>query len=107
MAIANRSGSVTTVMGYRTEKVDRSGTIAVGGVAQELAPENSQRRGFMIFNLSDTDLWFSTEETAVADSPSILLESGDYYEEPLWGVSVGAISIIGATTGQKFVAREW
>lgn len=87
--------------------VDRSGTIAVGGTAQQLAPSNAGRNGFLIQNLSAGDLWFSTLATAVASQPSLKLPAGMTYETPLSGFGTGAISIIGATTGQAFAAREW
>ncbi len=87
--------------------VDKSGSITSGGVAQNLAAANLSRRGYLIQNISSGDLWFSTLGTASAESSSLKLTPGQAYETQQGGVGTGAISIFGATTGQKFIAREW
>jgi hypothetical protein len=84
---------------------DRSGSIASGGNAQTLAAANAGRKGYWIQNNSSGDLWLSTEAAAVAGQPSLRLRAGALYEPPV--VSTGAISVIGANTGQAFSAREW
>lgn len=86
---------------------DRSGTITLGGTAQTAMAANTARKGFWIQNQSTGDLWINSLATAVADSPSMKIAAGALYENPPSGVPVGAVSIIGATTGQKFAAREW
>ncbi len=86
---------------------DKSGTITSGGAAQTIAAANTARRGFWIQNQSTGDLWLSTIGTAAATQPSLRLPAGSYYEFPVNGVSTGAISLFGATTGQAFAAREW
>lgn len=107
MVVPHNSLSTSAVMGYRVDKTDISGSIALGGTAQDIAVENANRRGFSIMNVSDTDMWINTEGVATADSPSLKLEPGAYYEEPSWGVSIGAISVFCGVTGKKFTAREW
>lgn len=87
--------------------VDKSGTITSGGTAQTAIAANAARKGFFIQNQSTGDLYFNSVTTAVAASPSIKLTSGQTYEPPIYGVPSAAISIIGATTGQAFAAREW
>lgn len=87
--------------------VNRSGTIASGGVAQTLAAANAARRGLLIQNVSVTDLWVSAVGAAGATQPSTWLPSGSYLEFPAYGVPKTAISIYGATTGQPFTAMEW
>lgn len=83
---------------------DRSGTIAAGGTAQQLAPANSSRTSLTGQNISTADLWINEiGGTAAANAPgSYKIISGQAF-------SVGtnrAISIIGATTGQQFTATE-
>lgn len=84
-----------------------SGSITAGNTAQNAAAANTNRRGFALQNLSSGDLWFSSLATAVLDQPSLKLAAGAYYETPPGAAGVGAISIIGATTGQKYSGREW
>lgn len=86
---------------------DISGTITSGGTAQTIAAANAVRNGFSIQNTSAGDLWFNTLATAVAASPSIRIPAGGLYESPVNQRPTGAISLIGATTGQTFSAREW
>lgn len=90
-----------------TTITNRSGAITAGGTAQQLAAANTARRGFSVQNLSSGDLWISTVGTAAASAPSLWLPAGAYYEMPTGGVSSGAVSIFGATTGQAFTAYEW
>ena len=99
---------VTAVpQGNRVTYTDKSGTVTSGGVAQTLMAALPSRCGFIIQNLSTSDLWISSLGTAAATQPSIWLPAGSYYEPPESGVPVSAISIYGATTGQAFAAREW
>jgi hypothetical protein len=93
---------------------DRSGTITSGGAAQTLAAANASRRYLRVQNLSVDVLWVNETGTATAASPSQPLAPASYAGGPDGGfleysigfVPVGAISIIGPTTGQQFVARE-
>jgi hypothetical protein len=88
--------------------VDRSGTITLGGTAQALMAANPARKGYLIQNNSAGVLWFNEiGGTAVLAQPSISLAAGALYQSPSPGASAAAISIIGATTGQAFTAREW
>lgn len=95
------------VKGNLVPHTNKSGTIAAGGVAQTAIAANAARMGFYIQNASSGDLWISSLTTAVAASPSLRIPAGQLYEPPQFGVPSGAISIIGATTGQAFTAREW
>lgn len=89
-------------------KTDRSGTIATGGTAQQLMASNANRRGWQLQNNSTGVLWFNEiGGTAVANQPSFSLYPGELYESPTGSASPAAISILGATTGQAFTAREW
>lgn len=84
---------------------DRSGAITTGGTAQVLAAANPDRRGLTGQNISAGDLWINeTGGTAAADtSGSYKVPAGATFEIE----TVFAISIVGATTGQKFTATEW
>ena len=85
---------------------DRSGTITIGGTAQTLAPAWKGRHGCAIQNQSTGDLWVNSTAAAVASQPSFLIAPGAMYL-CLSPASDGAFSIIGATPGQAFAAREW
>lgn len=86
--------------------VDISSTITSGGTAQTLIDAVAGGQTVYIKNDSIGNLWFNeTGVDAVQDSPSHLLEPGDSWtsDRPI----ATAVSIIGATTGQKFTARKW
>jgi hypothetical protein len=86
---------------------DRSGSISAGGTAQQLMAANASRRAWSIQNTSSGDLWVNEiGGTALLASPSINVPAGALYESPASFASPSAISIIGATTGQTFTARE-
>ena len=84
---------------------DRSGAITTGGTAQALAASNTARKGLTGQNISSADLWVNEiGGTAAADT------AGSYRVAPGATFSVStsrAISIVGATTGQKFTATEF
>lgn len=85
---------------------DRSGTLAAGATAQQLAPESANRRYLLVQNLSTGDLWINFGVDAVQNQPSIkILPDGVFAMEGAF-VSGDAVSIIGATLGQAFTAKE-
>jgi len=99
--------AVTSIAG-QIAKIDKSGSITSGGAAQALMAANANRKGWQLQNNSSGDIWFNeVGDTAVASQPSFKLAPGDSYESPVGATSTAAISIIGATTGQAFTAREW
>lgn len=85
----------------------RSGTITAGGTAQDIADSNENRSGFWMQNLGSSAIWFNFGVTAVASQPSFRLDPGAFYETPPNGCPTGRVSIICATTGQQFSAREF
>lgn len=98
----------TRVISPQVTKTDKSGTITTGGTAQSLMAANSSRRGWEVQNVSTGDLWFNgIGGTAVQNQPSFRLAPGDSYTSTFGATETSAISIIGATTGQAFTAREW
>jgi hypothetical protein len=96
----------TAALAQAVTYADRSGTITAGGTAQVAIPAWSGRHGCMIQNQSAGSLWVSETATAVAGPPSILIPVGQQFlcMSPASGQ---AYSIIGASTTQAFVAREW
>jgi hypothetical protein len=87
--------------------VNISSTITAGNTAQVLSAANANRQGFWLRNNSAGSLWLSDMTTAVLSQPSLEIKAGELYEAPAGGVSMNALSIIGATTGQSFSGREW
>ena len=93
---------------------DRSGSITLGGSAQQIAAANAARRYLLIQNISTTALWVNIGATAVQDQPSITLQACAAAGDGSGGVltfegsfvPTALVSIIGPTTGAKFVAKE-
>ena len=82
--------------------------ITAGGTAQDLFALNNKREIFIVQNHSAGDLWVEFGATAVAEPPSIKIGPGELFTMTSDEfVDVRAISIIGATTGQAFSAKEF
>lgn len=98
-------------MAYNTV-TDRSGTITAGGTAQQImaaATEYDDRQYLLIQNVSSGDLWVNFGVVAVVAQPSIRLIPGSSLELSYAGNGYCPsqfVSLIGATTGQAFVAKE-
>lgn len=113
VVIASDQGNLG-VQGTPSAFTDRSGTITSGGTAQTLAAANASRKYILIINISDTIMWVNFGVTAVQDSPSIPLMpstaagagDGGFVEYEGLVCPSGLASIIGPTTGKKFVAKE-
>lgn len=95
----------TYIFPPRYTPTNKSGSIATGATAQNVAAANDARRGFWFQNVSDTDMWISELGTATATQPCIKVPAGALYEFPV--VPNSAISVLCATTGKEFSAREW
>lgn len=88
-------------------KTNRSGTIASGGVAQDLMAANPNRQGWEFQNNSNHDLWINDRgDAAVTTQPSIRIAPGSMVNSGLVTTTT-KISVIGGTTGQTFTATEW
>lgn len=86
---------------------ERSTTITAGGTAQVGMAALATRKAWFLQNISAGDLWFSFVETAVIDGAgSAKLSPGASAFSSGGFVSSQALSIIGATTGQKFTLWE-
>ena len=105
VGIANVDGSNPGSVGVTP--TNASGAITTGGSQQTLMAANANRKGLWIQNNSTGDLWINDLGLATLSQPSFKLAAGGYYESPAHGIPVTAISIIGATTGQAFSARQW
>ncbi|PKP99605.1 MAG: hypothetical protein CVT74_07435 [Alphaproteobacteria bacterium HGW-Alphaproteobacteria-13] len=83
---------------------DRSGTIAAGGVAQQLAPANATRKSLTVQNISDADLWVNEigGDAAVATAGSWRVPAGAVFAAS----TNRAISIVAAAAGKAFTATE-
>lgn len=89
---------------------DGSSTITTGGTAQNLFAATIPTNGYAVYNPDPTnDLWISDTTTAAANGTGSIrvAANGGGYESPLMRKPIQAVSIIGATTGQKFTASRW
>ena len=86
---------------------DRSGSITLGGTAQTIAPVNTRRTYILVQNISDTAMWLNLGATATAGAGSLLLTAnGGSYAAEGSAIPSGAVSILCATTGKEFTAKE-
>jgi len=99
------SGTVTAEP-VRGTLTDLSGSIAAGNTAQPLAVANPSRNYFFVQNISSDTLWIDFGTTAVQDQPSVKLSPTAVFTMEGSFISTDDISIIGSTTGAKFVAKE-
>lgn len=108
LPVTSGSGSSAfSITGNPVTPTQKGSTITLGGTAQVAIATNASRRGFWIQNQSAGPLYINSLATAVIDNTSLLIPAGALYEPQDIGVPLGNISIIGATTGQAFAAREW
>lgn len=87
---------------------NRSGTITTGNTSQQLAAANTARRYLFVYNppTATESLWINFTSDAVKDQPSIELVAGASFVMEGMYVSTEKVTIIAATTGHKFVAKE-
>jgi hypothetical protein len=89
--------------------VDGSGTITLGGTAQTVFAANISRQYLLIQNVSAEDMWVNFGIAAVANQPSIKLVAGASVEFSVGGTGVvptASVSVIAATTGSAFTAKQ-
>lgn len=103
-----RPGTATTwaTQAAQGALTDRSGTITTGGSSQTLAASNSARHYLVVQNVATEMLWMNFTSAAAADSTSLRLGPGDSFEMGGAFVSTEAVTILGATTGSRFIAKE-
>lgn len=104
MLVSGGTSGIATSTAPLPSGTDRGGTIATGGTAQQMAPANASRKFLVGQNTSAGDLWINeTGGTAAVDG------AGSYQvasKQPFSISTARAISIIGATTGQRWAATE-
>lgn len=85
---------------------DRSGTLAVGGAAQQACPANPWRRFLLVANPDDARAFtFSTDAVAGTGSGNVTVgPGGAFVFDKL--VPSGAVSIYAAATGQPYTVKE-
>ena len=101
------SGGAGGSSGFSGTLTDRSGTITIGGTSQVLAPVNATRKYLNIKNTSSANI-------AVNFTAAASLTSGSYVIVPLGSLNLStgsfitteSVTVVGATTGQTFVAKE-
>lgn len=86
---------------------DISGTLTAGGTAQSASTAKTRKYLYIENPKTATErLWFSTVTTAVAASPSIPLDPGEWFCFEGSFVPNTAVSVIAATTGHAWTGRE-
>lgn len=103
---AGKSGALT----------DRSGTVTTGGTAQDAAAANTGRKYLYLENpayKSDGStanpaerLCFRTDAAATLGAGSICLDPGQSFEYAGSFIPTGAVSVVAATTGHAWTAKE-
>ncbi|MBV8061634.1 MAG: hypothetical protein JO253_08950 [Alphaproteobacteria bacterium] len=89
---------------------DGSTTLTTGGTAQNLFGGTVPTNGYAICNPDPSnDLWVSDSTTAAANGVGSIrvAANGGYYATEAGQRPLGAVSVYGATTGQKITARRW
>jgi hypothetical protein len=81
-------------------------TITAGATAQDVFDVFPLRQALFFQNHSDTDMWINFDITAVAAQPSIKILAGTGLVLEGSEVSGGKVSVICATTGKAFTAKE-
>jgi hypothetical protein len=107
LAISADGGLTLTMLPSAGTLNDKSGTITTGDTAQTLAVVNADRRYLFIQNVDTSeDLWINFTTAAVKDEPSIKIEAGGSFTMEGSFVSTELVSVIAATTGHKWTAKE-
>lgn len=97
-------------IGISAPGFDGSTTIVAGGTAQPLFAGVTPPNGFEICNPDPSeDLWVSDSAAAAANGTGSfrVAANGGTYTTPSGYRPIGAVSIVGATTGHKITARRW
>lgn len=94
--------------------INCSGTMLVGGTAQNAFGISGTRRGFVVTNLSTNPMWISvvgtaaigTEGSALLAAGSATIQGGSFASPAGMGVST-ALSVVSATNGDKYTCWQW
>ena len=100
------SSNPLPVLNANASPIDRSGTITTGGAAQVAMAALSTRKAYFFQNISSESMWGSFTGTAAPSTvgsfeivPNGIIRSTQVCETT-------ALSIYGATTGQKYTMWE-
>ena len=85
---------------------NRSGSITTGGAAQTVMAALSTRKGYFFQNVSSEVMWGSWIGTAAPSTAGSFLISPNGIIRNTTPCETTALSIYGATTGQKYTAWE-
>ncbi len=85
---------------------DKSGTVASGGSAQTAIAANASRKGWMLSNLSNDILYVRDDGSAASATTGVPLYPGQTINDG-GQVSTSLISVLGATTGDAYSAKEY
>lgn len=85
---------------------DGSGTITTGGTSQTVFAASESRRYLEIQNISDETMYVNFGAAATTDSNSFKIVAGGSYVNVSNFCPTTTVTIIGATTGKKFIAKS-
>lgn len=102
-------GAVLAVTPNPAAQTDRSGTITSANVSQAVIGSAASRNGFIIQNVSSADdMWVNTSGGAASAGPgSFRIGPGEWISSSMNGGPIQSVSILCATAGAPFTAKEW
>jgi hypothetical protein len=101
------SGNLRTInTAQRGTLTDRSGTVATGGVSQQVMAANTARKYLLFENVSTEDKWINFTTAATAAQPSILIKPNGSYELEGNYITTEAMNVISASTSSPYTAKE-
>jgi len=87
--------------------VDGGGTITTGGTSQVIFAANESRRSFEFQNTSDTVMYLDFGQAATSTgTKSFVIQPGGYYGHPVNFPYTTSITVLCATTGKTYVAKQ-
>ena len=101
------NGALTVSLSNSGTFTDRSGSITTGGTSQTLAPINAARKYLTIENTSTANIAINFTSAASLTAGSLVIAAlGSLTLSSQSFVSTELVTVVGATTGQTFVAKE-
>jgi len=99
-------GNLPVISVSRGSISDASGTIASGGVAQDIDAASPGRKYLLIQNVDPgEDMWIDFGTDAVVGEPSFLIPAGGGFIMDAGFVSTDRVSVIAATGGHPYTAK--
>lgn len=87
--------------------VDGGGTITTGGTSQVIFAANESRRSFEFQNTSDTVMYLDFGQAATSTlTRSFTVAAGGFYVHPSNLCYTTSVTVLCATTGKTFVAKQ-